>query len=75
MKFEAQIDRLEKIVDQMERGDLDLDESLKLFEEGVGLSRKLHKHLDEAEQKVKTLLAVDSEGEAKTEDFEAGDEQ
>lgn len=75
MKFEKKLDRLEQIVTKMEAGDLSLDDSLKMFEEGIKLSRECHAQLDEAEQKVQLLLEVDEDGEAVTEDFTEEDEQ
>jgi len=73
MKFENKLDRLEEIVDKMESGDLSLDDSLKMFEEGIKLSRDCHSQLDEAEQKVKLLLEVDDDGEPVTEEFSKED--
>lgn len=55
--FEAAIRRLEEIVDTLEGGELSLEESIKIFEEGVGLTRTCSKQLETAEQKVSTLLA------------------
>lgn len=69
MDFEKKLVRLEEIVRAMEGGEVPLEESLKLFEEGVRLSRECHAQLASAEQKVKVLLAMDDEGEAKTRDF------
>jgi exodeoxyribonuclease VII small subunit len=74
MAFEKKLNRLEEIVHAMEEGDLSLDESLKLFEEGVKLSRQCHDQLDKAEQKVKMLLTIDEEGNAETEDFQQSEE-
>ena len=54
--FEESLKKLESIVDQLEKGDLPLEESLKLFEEGVGLSAACKKELDDAEGKVEILL-------------------
>ena len=71
MDFEKKLSRLEEIVDKMETGDQALEESLKMFEEGVKLVRDCQTQLNAAEQKVKVLLAVDSQGQAKTADFEA----
>ncbi|NCN40097.1 exodeoxyribonuclease VII small subunit [bacterium] len=71
MDFEKKLNRLEEIVGKMETGDLSLDDSLKMFEEGVKLSRECNSQLAQAEQKVKLLLNVDDEGNAKTEDFKA----
>lgn len=55
-KFEECMQRMEIIVQQLERGDLPLEEALKLFEEGVGLSDSCRKELDQAEGKVEILL-------------------
>ena len=69
MSFEKKLNRLEEIVQKMESGEMPLDDSLKLFEEGVKLSRECHKELDSAEQKVKKLVGVDNDGKAITENF------
>ena len=55
-KFEDCLQRLEKIVDELERGDIALEQALKLFEEGVQLSNNCRKELEEAEGKVEILL-------------------
>ena len=55
--FEQNMARLEQIVRAMERGDVALDESLKLFQEGTELVRACGKMLDEAELQVKTIMA------------------
>jgi exodeoxyribonuclease VII small subunit len=67
--FEASMKRLAEIVQTLERGDLPLEESLALFEEGVKLSRESQQRLDAAQKKVETLLAVDEKGRATTEPF------
>ena len=54
--FEQAMGRLEEIVKLLERGECDLDESLKLFEEGAKLARSCNEMLDKAEQKVALLL-------------------
>src|SRR2546421_4683018 len=54
--FETQLSALEKIVRELERGDLPLEDSLKLFEEGVRLSRECQERLNQAERKIETLL-------------------
>ncbi|MBK8170834.1 MAG: exodeoxyribonuclease VII small subunit [Sandaracinaceae bacterium] len=59
--FEEIVQRLETVVDKLERGDLPLEQSLAMFEEGVKLSRLGGKRLDEAEKRVELLLA-DGEG-------------
>jgi exodeoxyribonuclease VII small subunit len=71
LDFEKKLGRLEEIVQKMEKGELALEESLKLFEEGVKLSRECHTRLNEAEAKVKKLISIDSDGKAVTEDFES----
>lgn len=55
LTFEAALSRLEQIVRSMERGDVALEESMKLFEEGSALVRQCGKLLDEAELKVVKL--------------------
>lgn len=59
-RFEDALGELESIVERMERGDLKLEESLQLFERGVGLTRQCRISLETAELKVKNLLAADS---------------
>ena len=71
MDFEKRLVRLEEIVEKMETGELSLESSLKLFEEGVRLSRECNTQLSEAEQKVKLLLGIDDEGRPVTSDFAA----
>jgi exodeoxyribonuclease VII small subunit len=59
--FEASLVALEKIVRELERGDLPLERSLELFEEGVKLSRECQERLNSAERRIEILLH-DSEG-------------
>jgi exodeoxyribonuclease VII small subunit len=54
--FESNLKQLEEIVGKLEGGDLTLDQSLKLFEEGVKISRFCNAKLEEAERKVETLI-------------------
>jgi exodeoxyribonuclease VII small subunit len=68
--FEAAIRRLTEIVQTLERGDLPLEDSLRLFEEGVSLSRASQQRLDAAEKRVEQLLAVDDQGQPRTAPFE-----
>ncbi|MGE5172897.1 MAG: exodeoxyribonuclease VII small subunit [Betaproteobacteria bacterium] len=68
-KFEAALARLEEIVQQLEKGDIQLDQSLKLFEEGIRLSRICNKRLEEAERKVEILIK-DKAGNITAEPFE-----
>lgn len=55
LSFEQSMTRLDEIVRHLEKGDLPLDDSLALFEEGTALVRACEKRLDEAEQKVVKL--------------------
>lgn len=75
MDFEKKLTRLEEIVQKMEKGELSLDDSLKLFEEGVKLSRECHSQLSEAELKVKKLVSISAAGDVVTEDFSAEEEK
>jgi len=68
--FEDATRRLGAIVDELEGGDLPLERSLELFEEGVRLARAAQERLDKAERRVEELLAVDAKGAAITRDFE-----
>lgn len=67
--FEASLDQLERIVRQLEEGNLSLEESLKLFEKGVGLSRECRERLSEAERRIEVLLK-DSEGNPLLQDLD-----
>jgi exodeoxyribonuclease VII small subunit len=74
--FEDAIKRLSEIVTKLEKGELALEESLKLFEEGVRLSRLSQERLDGAQKRVEELLGVDAEGRARTAPFETtGDDE
>lgn len=59
MTFEAAMERLEQIVRAMERGDVQLDESLKLFQEGTELVRTCSKMLEDAQMRVKVVLTAE----------------
>ena len=56
LKFETAVEKLEGIVRKLENGDLTLEESLKAFEEGIGLARTCEKLLKEAKGKVEVLV-------------------
>lgn len=71
--FEQSLKRLEEIVDKLEGEELALDESLKLFEEGVKLAETCSNRLDDAEKKV-TLLLKDREQKLVQEPFEPQEE-
>jgi len=64
--FEDALQRLEQIVDRLEAGNLALEESLKVFEEGVGLARHCARYLEDAEKRIE-LLTRDENGLLKTE--------
>src|SRR6266478_711684 len=68
LKFEDAMARLEEIVNGLEKGDLSLDKSLKMFEEGVRLSKGCLKMLNEAQQKVE-ILVRDKDGKKKIRHF------
>ena len=68
LKFEKAIQRLEKIVDDLEKGELDIDKSLEMFEEGIKMSRICSKKLNEAEAKIEKLTR-NQKGELITELF------
>ena len=57
--FEACLDQLEKVVKELEAGDLTLERSLELFERGMGLSESCRKQLEEAETRVEMLIRKD----------------
>jgi len=63
LSFEASIAALGQIVEQLERGDLPLEESLNLFEKGIRLSKEAQAKLDHAEKRVEMLLGFDDDGE------------
>ena len=67
--FEEDLKRLEQIVRAMERGEVALDESLKLFQEGTELARRCAKRLDEAQMQVNLILS-NEQGEPVQEEFD-----
>jgi exodeoxyribonuclease VII small subunit len=68
-KFEDCLQRLEQIVDELEKGSVPLEQALKLFEEGLKLSASCRKELEEAEGKVEILLRQN--GKLQPEPYEA----
>ena len=66
--FEQNMERLEQIVRAMERGDVPLEESLKLFQEGTALVQSCGKLLDDAEMKI-NLISVGADGAPVEESF------
>lgn len=67
--FEASLEALEQIVHQLESGDLPLEKSLELFEQGIRLSRECQERLGQAERRIEILLR-DNQGRAVTTNFE-----
>lgn len=61
LSFEELMDKLEKIAGELEKGNKNLDESVKMFEEGMEVSKQCSKRLDEAEKKITILLNQDNE--------------
>ena len=72
IKFEKAMTRLESIVEELERGDLNIDKSLEIFEEGIKMSRVCSKKLNEAEAKIEKLTKG-KKGELVTELFPVDD--
>lgn len=68
LSFEESVERLDEIVHHLESGDLSLDKSLSLFEEGASLVKECSKMLDEAEQKV-VQLKINADGSFEEKDF------
>ena len=79
--FELALSELEQIVQKLEKGELPLEDSLRLYEEGIRLSRLCHGKLEEAEGRIEVLLkdargepVTDAAGRPKTRPVPAGDE-
>ncbi len=70
--FEEQLKQLEGIVDRLERGDLPLEESLVIFEQGVALSEACKRQLDSADGRVQVLLQRGNQRERVAEDLDLG---
>jgi exodeoxyribonuclease VII small subunit len=73
IRFEDALQRLEQIVDQLEAGNLPLEDSLKVFEEGVGLARRCARYLEDAEKRIE-LLTRDETGLLRTDPILLEDE-
>ncbi len=74
VKFEDALARLETIVNELERGDLPLNDSLKMFEEGIKLSKTCLKMLDDAERKVE-IMVQDKDGKKRVEAYSLEEEE
>ena len=70
--FEDSMNELKEIVDKLQSGNLPLEESIKLFQEGTKLIAFSHKKLDQIQKKVK-ILVEDKDGELITKDFNTED--
>ena len=66
--FEKNMEELENIVKELEEGNLDLDESVKKFEDGMKISKKCNEMLENAEKKI--TMVLDNNGEIEEVDFE-----
>ncbi len=71
--FEAGLDRLEKIVKELENGNLPLERALELFEEGMKLSESCRRQLDSAESRIEMLVRK-ADGRVSAEPFQLADE-
>ena len=72
-EFEKAFQQLEEIVKRLESEELPLDDSLRLFEQGISLSRFCHQRLEEVEKKIELILA-DAKGQPSVEPFEPEEE-
>ena len=69
--FETSLDALEQIVRELERGDLSLERSLELFEQGIRLSRECQERLNQAERRIEVLMR-DNQGRPIVAPFDEG---
>ncbi len=74
LKFEEALARLETIVSELEKGDLPLDDSLKIFEEGIKLSKNCLKMLDDAEKKI-VIMVQEKDGKKRLLAFSLDDDE
>jgi exodeoxyribonuclease VII small subunit len=68
-KFEDALEALERIVRELEEGQLGLDDALQRFEEGIGLIKDCHSQLRQAEQRILVLTGVSEDGEPNLQPF------
>ena len=71
--FESSLEELETIVRELEQGDLTLEKSLELFEQGVKLSRECQERLNQAERRIEILIR-DNQGRLSVRPFDPGSE-
>lgn len=69
MNFESNMKELENIVEQMSQNTLSLEESIKLFEKGMSLSKSCSKELTQARQKIQKIINSNTEEDVQLEDF------
>jgi len=81
-KFEDAMKELEDVVARLEKGELSLEESLRLYERGIALARLCHGKLEEAEGKIELLMkdargdaVLDAKGRPKTKPFELDEQE
>ncbi|MBE6428132.1 MAG: exodeoxyribonuclease VII small subunit [Planctomycetaceae bacterium] len=67
LTFEESFERLQSVVNTLESGQASLDNSLKLYEEGISLIRKCHEHLAGARRKIELITGINANGEPITE--------
>jgi exodeoxyribonuclease VII small subunit len=72
--FEQQLGELEKVVAELERGDLTLEENVKLFERGMALSEACKAELEKAESRIQVLMEAKQNGEVKVRELAVEDE-
>ena len=68
LNFEETMKELEEVVQKLENGELNLDDSIREFEKGMELSKKASKYLEDAEKKI-TILVKDKTGEIEEQEF------
>ena len=69
LSFEQSLADLEKIVQELEDGELSMDDALASYEVGIGRLKRCYQLLDAAEKKVEQLISVDDDGNANTKSF------
>ncbi|MEK6236553.1 MAG: exodeoxyribonuclease VII small subunit [Planctomycetales bacterium] len=74
-EFESAVSRLERIVDQLEGGDVDLGDALEQFEEGCGLLKQCREFLETAERRVDLLTGTDEQGEPVLQPFDENEDE
>ncbi len=72
--YEAALEDIEHIVEQLESGELSLEDSLAIFEKGVGLTKYCYQKLDEVEKKIE-ILTKDREGKLQLKNFAAAEDK